>query len=132
MKVASRYCGYEPGQSVDILYFKDGSGYFVSGYKVLNPDSLIASAKGYVKRTLKKRQIARLSDHVPVCYESSERCVVYHKSRLRKHKEDALSFSDVFGTAEGTGTILAGVTFDEADDLSLGLDADLGTNSDED
>lgn len=121
-KTAVDYCGYKPNQKVDQLYTKDGVNYWVGPCLVFDPELEINTSKGLTKRKLKQNQLARLSDHVPVCTQPDSRAVVIHKDRIRPHKKDAVSFAYVFGTINTGGIVLAGISYEKAEDLSLGID----------
>ena len=86
-----------------------------------------------IKRKLKQYQIKRLHDHVPICNRIDGKAivppgqwflqaVVIHKDRIRPHKKEAHSFADIFGTINSGGIILSGVSFDQAEDLTLAGD----------
>jgi hypothetical protein len=117
------YCSYKPNQKVDQLYKKDGVEYWVGPYLVFDPGLEINTSKGMIKRKLKDHQIGRLHDHVPVCTNLESKPVVVHKDRIRSHKKDAVTFAYVFGTVNSGGIILAGASYEKAEDLSLGIDS---------
>ena len=116
------YCGYKPNQEVDKLYIRDGIQYWVGPYLVLDPDLEINTSKGQMKRNLKEHQIKRLVNHVPICCAIDGKAIVIHKDRIRPHKKDAVTFAYVFGTVSSGGILLAGVNYQKADDLTLGID----------
>lgn len=121
-KVYKDFCGFKFGEKVDVLHCRDGRDYFVGGFTVLDPSVNVMSAKGEVRRVLKPKQEKRLGDHVPVCIKQGGRCIVYHVSRVRRAQDDAVTFASVFGTALEGGIVFKGMSYDEADDLTLGVD----------
>lgn len=116
------YCGFKPGQRVDVLHYRDDKAYYIKGYTVLDHEVKVRSSKGEVKRVLKPKQKKRLVDHVPVCFSPDGRCITYHLSRVRLAAPDAVPFSHVFGTALEGGITFKGYRIDEADDLTLGME----------
>jgi hypothetical protein len=117
------YCGYKPNQKVDKLYIRDGVKYWVGPYLVFDPELEINTSKGQMKRKLKDHQISRLTNHVPVCNSLDGKAIVIHKDRIRPHKKDAVTFAHVFGTVNSGGIILAGASYEKAEDLSLGIES---------
>lgn len=119
------YCGYRPNTKIDVLHYRDGLSYWVSGYQVYDPLKEIDTAKGLAVRVLKRTVLNRLDSHIPVVNgDGSGRAVAIHKDRIRPHKKgDSLTFREVFGSIHEGGIILKGITIDtEKEDLTLGLD----------
>ena len=48
--------------------------------------------------------------------------VLAEKEGNYPHKKDAVTFAYVFGTVSSGGILLAGVNYEKADDLTLGID----------
>ena len=118
------YCGYKPRQKVDQLYIKDGVEYWAGPYFVFDPSLEINTSKGMTVRKPKASMIAQLENHVPICTKLESRPVAIHKNRIRPHKKDAVTFAHIFGTISEGGIILSGVSYEKAEDLSLGLSSE--------